>query len=117
MRVFSMKKKIETINDDSENSIEITDSDNLFEDIGFSKGDSIKLKVKADLYARILKTVRENRYTQHTVSKIIDVPQPRVSNILRGKIDNISIDSLIDYAYKLDKTLRVEILSERRDAC
>ncbi|RYZ51664.1 MAG: hypothetical protein EOP07_20950, partial [Proteobacteria bacterium] len=81
-----------------EETIEFTDSENLFEDIGFSKKDSVKMKMKSDLYIKIVQTVRLNKYTQHQVSKILDIPQPRVSKLLTGKIDNITVDSLVDYA-------------------
>lgn len=97
-----------------EETIEFTDSENLFEDIGFSKKDSVKMKMKSDLYIKIVQTVRLNKYTQHQVSKILDIPQPRVSKLLTGKIDNITVDSLVDYASLLDASLRIEVLSDLR---
>lgn len=100
--------------DDAEETIEFTDSENLFEDLGFLKHDSVKMKIKSDLYNRIVFTVRENKYTQHQVSKILDIPQPRVSNILTGKINNISVDALVDYASLLDKSLRIEVVTDLR---
>lgn len=109
-----MKNKIDKIEENIENEIEITNGENLFEDLGFSKRQSISLKMKSDLYARIISVVRENAYTQHKVSMILDIPQPKVSNILRGKIDGISIELLLEYAHRLDSTLRVELVSERR---
>ncbi|MBC7531831.1 MAG: XRE family transcriptional regulator [Oligoflexus sp.] len=108
-----MKNKKLPIDSDEE-SIEFTDSENIFEDLGFSKQDSVKMKMKSDLYNRIVQTVSANKYTQHEVSKILDIPQPRVSKLLTGKINNISVDSLVDYASKLDKSLRIEVVTDLR---
>lgn len=96
----------------NEGDVEITDSENLFTDLGFSEPKSIALKMKADLYCRIVAAVRAAGYTQHAVSKILDIPQPRVSNIMRGKIDNMSIEALLEYAHRLDSSLRVELVSD-----
>ena len=72
------------------------------------------MQLESKFYNRIVQTVRANKYTQHQVSKILDIPQPRVSKILTGKIDNISVDSLVDYASQLDKSLRIEVLTDLR---
>lgn len=84
-------------------------SDDLFSDLGFDRSESVSLKLKADLYAQILRIIRENNYKQHDISKILDIPQPRVSELLRGKIDRLRLEKLIQYTEALYPNMRIEV--------
>ncbi len=72
---------------------------NVFEDIGFSLEEAAILKFKSDLYAAIMKHAR--RYSQKQLQVILAEPQPRVSELLNGKISGKSVDKLLSYAGRL----------------
>lgn len=72
---------------------------NVLDDLGFSPEQSAVLKFKADLYAAILKHAR--KYSQKDLQVIFAEPQPRVSELLNGKIANKSVDKLLYYASRL----------------
>jgi|ERR1700690_838778 len=72
---------------------------NVFEDIGFSLEEAAILKFKSDLYAAIMKHAR--RYSQKQLQVILAEPQPRVSELLNGKIAGKSVDKLLSYAGRL----------------
>jgi len=57
------------------------------------------LKFKAGLYQAILRYAR--KYTQKELQVILGEPQPRVSELLNGKIANKSVDKLLYYAGRL----------------
>jgi len=57
------------------------------------------LKFKAELYGAILKYAR--KYSQKELQVILGEPQPRVSELLNGKIANKSVDKLLLYAGRL----------------
>jgi predicted XRE-type DNA-binding protein len=70
--------------------------ENVLEDLGFSPEQAAVLKFKADLYQAILKYAR--KYSQKQLQAILGEPQPRVSELLNGKIANKSVDKLLYYA-------------------
>jgi predicted XRE-type DNA-binding protein len=81
----------------------------VFEDLGFSPQEAAALKLKADLHTKIVK--RAARYSQKQLQTILDEPQPRVSDLLRGKMSKFSLEMLVIYAEKLG--LRTEIRTKR----
>ena len=72
---------------------------NVFDDLGFSPEKATALKFKAELYQAILKYSR--KYSQKELQAILGEPQPRVSELLNGKIANKSVDKLLYYAGRL----------------
>jgi predicted XRE-type DNA-binding protein len=72
---------------------------NVLDDLGFSPEQATVLKFKADLYQAILKHAR--KYSPKQLQVILAEPQPRVSELLNGKISNKSVDKLLYYAGRL----------------
>ncbi len=72
---------------------------NVLDDLGFSPEQATALKFKADLYQAILKYAR--KYSQKQLQAILGEPQPRVSELLNGKIASESVDKLLYYAGRL----------------
>jgi predicted XRE-type DNA-binding protein len=72
---------------------------NVLDDLGFSPEQATILKFKADLYQAILKHAR--KYSPKQLQVILAEPQPRVSELLNGKIANKSVDKLLYYAGRL----------------
>ncbi len=72
---------------------------NVLDDLGFSPEDATALKFKAELYQAILKYAK--KYSQQQLQIILGEPQPRVSELLNGKIANKSVDKLLRYAGRL----------------
>ena len=72
---------------------------NVLDDLGFTPEQATVLKFKADLYQAILKHAR--KYSPKQLQVILAEPQPRVSELLNGKIANKSVDKLLYYAGRL----------------
>src|SRR6266481_5254478 len=72
---------------------------NVLDDLGFSPEQATALKFKAQLYQAILKY--SEKYSQKELQAILGEPQPRVSELLNGKIANKSVDKLLYYAGRL----------------
>lgn len=68
---------------------------NAFRDLGFPREEAENLKVRADLMIQISKLIRSRRLTQAQAAGLFGVTQPRVSDLVRGKIERFSIDSLV----------------------
>lgn len=71
-------------------------SDNVFRDLGFGDEEAENLRIRADLMIELTKVIEARELTQAAAAKLLRVTQPRVSDLMRGKIDRFSVDSLIE---------------------
>lgn len=69
---------------------------NVFRDLGFGAEEAASLKVRAELMAELEKYIRAQRLTQRRAAEQFGVTQPRISNLMQGKIGLFSVDTLID---------------------
>jgi len=98
-------------------SLKVTPSTgNVFRDLGFAPDESAHLLVRADLLIRLQQVIATRRLTQAAVATRLRVTQPRVSDLLRGRIDLFSTDSLIDMLARLDVQVRLVLKPTRRRA-
>lgn len=70
-------------------------SGNVFRDLGFPDDEAENLKIRTDLMVRLSKLIEARGLTQAQAARLFGVTQPRVSNLVRGKIDRFSIDTLV----------------------
>ena len=69
---------------------------NVFEDLGFEPKEAEHLRIRADLMIEITKLIKARGLTQAAAAALFGVSQPRVSDIVQGKIERSSIDTLIE---------------------
>jgi predicted XRE-type DNA-binding protein len=81
---------------------------NVFLDLGFSPEKALALKFKATILIAILDEVKRKKYRQAQLVKVLDEHQPVVSNLLHGKITQMSIEKLLIYADRLGLSLDVQ---------
>jgi predicted XRE-type DNA-binding protein len=86
---------------------------NVLDDLGFSPEQATALKFKAELYQAVLKCAR--RYSQRELQIILREPQPRISELLNGKIANKSVDKLLHYAGRLGIEAKARFTQTRKD--
>ncbi len=80
-------------------------SGNLFADLGFSSPDLAL--AKAGLVQRIRDLIEERELTQIKAAKLLGLDQPKVSALVRGRVEGYSIDRLFRFLNALGQ--RVEI--------
>jgi predicted XRE-type DNA-binding protein len=88
-------------------------SGNVFSDLGFVPEEAEHLRVRADLMIKIEKVLKARALKQAEAAKIMGVTQPRVSDLLRGRIELFSSDALIDMLARLDVRVRLVTTSSR----
>jgi len=86
---------------------------NVFRDLGFRREEAEHLLVRADLMIQIQKLIVARGLKQKAVAKTLGVTQPRVSDLLRGRIDLFSTDALIDMLARLGATVRLTVKVRR----
>lgn len=74
---------------------------NVFRDLCFSQEEAEHLLVRADLLIQLQKTITMRGLTQPTAANLLRVTQPRVTDVMRGRIDLFSTDSLIGIPRRL----------------
>ena len=75
----------------------ITPADgNVFEDIGFPPDEARNLKIRAMLMLTAEEFIEERGLTQSQAAELMGVSQPRISDLVRGRIGQFTIDSLIN---------------------
>ena len=68
--------------------------------------------MRADLMIRLEKELASRGLKQAQAAKILGVTQPRVSDLLRGRVDLFSADALIDMLARLG--VRVRLVASAR---
>jgi len=71
-------------------------SGNVFADIGFSPDEAQNLLLRSDMMTRIERFVKRAGMTQTDAAHALGVTQPRLNDLLRGKIDKFSLDALVN---------------------
>jgi len=87
----------------------IKSSGNVFADLGFDAEEAANLKLRSQLMIAADKALIEKKMTQQAAAQALGISQPRVSDLLRGKADKFTIDSLVNILTKLghEVTLRI----------
>ena len=70
-------------------------SGNVFRDLGFRPAEAENLKLRSELMIELSKLIESRGLTQVQAAALLGVSQPRISDLVRGKIDRFSIDTLV----------------------
>ena len=67
---------------------------NVFADLGFPPAEAHNLALRAELASRIRQSAKG--LTQAEAARRFGVTQPRINDLLRGKLDKFSLDALVN---------------------
>ena len=71
-------------------------SDNVFRDLGFPAEEAQNLLLRSDLMTRIERYVNTSGLKQKDAATRLGVTQPRLNDLLKGKIEKFSLDALVN---------------------
>lgn len=60
--------------------------------------EAASMRARSELMMNLAQTIREQGMTQAQAAELFGVTQPRVSDLMRGKVNLFSLDTLIDMA-------------------
>jgi len=89
---------------------------NVFVDLGFAPLESASLQLRARLMAELIRIVRSRKLTQTAAARLLGVSQPRVSDLMRAKVDKFSSDALVEMLALVGIELEVTPHAPRRVA-
>jgi len=72
------------------------------------------LKVRAEVAHELIAEIERRGLTQRRVATLLGVTQPRISDLIRGRLDLFSLDTLVDMAGRVG--FKVDIKLSRRKA-
>jgi len=85
---------------------------NVFADLGLPNAE--ELQAKAVLANQIASIVTHRHLTQVEAARILSTGQPKVSELLAGRLDGFSIERLIRYLNALDRDVQIVVSPKPR---
>jgi predicted XRE-type DNA-binding protein len=82
-------------------------SGNVFADLGVAEPD--EMLAKSGLAVLIVRTIRERGLTQSEAARLLQVDQPKVSELTRGVLRQFSTERLVRFARLLGHEVRIVV--------
>lgn len=82
-------------------------SGNVFADLGVANPK--RVLARSRIMARIADILRERKLTQQRASRILGIPQSKVSCLMNGKLSMFSLDHLFELLNALDSDVEIII--------
>ena len=67
------------------------------------------LKLRSALMMEIAERIKDEGLTQTQAAEVLHITQPRVSALLKGKINDFRLDSLVDMAHRLGLHVSINV--------
>lgn len=80
---------------------------NVFEDLGLP--DSDELLAKARLASTISDLIEERQLTQSEAADLLETTQPKVSNLVNGRLEGFSLERLARFLNTLDRDVEIVV--------
>lgn len=80
---------------------------NVFADLGFDQDEAEHLRIRSALMGTLRDVLEKRKLSQADAAQLFEVSQPRISDLVRGKIGLFSIDTLVDMLARAG--IRVEV--------
>lgn len=71
--------------------------------------EAANLRARASLMRQIAAIVKENGWTQSEGAQRCGITQPRMNDLLRGRVSRFSLDALVNIATAIGYCVRVDI--------
>ncbi len=83
----------------------------VWDAIADTPAEAANLKARADLMRQITAIVKESGWTQADAARRCGITQPRMNDLLRGRISRFSLDALVNIATSIGRRVQVDIVA------
>jgi predicted XRE-type DNA-binding protein len=83
--------------------------DSVWDAIADTPEEAANLRTRAELMMKIAEIVKEKGWTQAEAAAHCSVTQPRINDLLRGRVSRFSLDALVNIATALGRRVHVEL--------
>ena len=87
-------------------------SGNVYADLEYADAD--EMLIKAQLVSKIAEIIKRKGFTQTQAAKLLGMPQPKLSNLLRGQFRGFSERRLMDCLTKLGRDVQIVVKTTPR---
>lgn len=67
------------------------------------------MKIRSSLAAQIISHIRKRKLTQAEAARLCQITQPRMSDLIQGKISKFSLDALVNIAASAGLHISVDV--------
>ncbi len=82
---------------------------NVFDALEDDPAVAENLKIRAQLMNALTRYIEKQKLTQVEAAELFEVNQPRISDLVRGKIERFTIDMLVNMLARAGKHLNVKV--------
>ena len=82
---------------------------NVWDALEDTPADAANMTMRSDLLIALRERVKSWNVTQNEAARRLGVTQPRLNDLLRGRITKFSLDALINLADRAGLTVRMDI--------
>jgi len=90
----------------------VVGSGNVFADLGYARPE--EAAAKAELAHKITKIIERRKLTQAEAADVLEVDQPKVSALRRGKLTGFSLDRLVRFLVLLGSDVQIVVKEQPR---
>ncbi|HEX7761111.1 MAG TPA: XRE family transcriptional regulator [Caulobacteraceae bacterium] len=83
--------------------------DNVWDALEDTPAEAASMTMRSNLLIAVDQRVRSWNITQAEAARRLGITQPRLNDLLRGKIDKFSLDTLINLATQAGLSVRLDI--------
>ena len=88
---------------------EIKSYTSVWDAIADTPGQAANLRMRAELMREIAAIVEQSKWTQLEAAEHCGVTQPRMNDLVRGRISRFSLDALVNIAAATGRTVHIEL--------
>ena len=90
----------------------VVGSGNVFGDLGYPRPE--ETAAKAELAHKITKIIERRRLTQAEAAELLQVDQPKISALKRGRLSGFSLDRLVRFLVLLGSDVQIVVKEQPR---
>jgi predicted XRE-type DNA-binding protein len=89
--------------------IEIESYNSVWDAIADTPEQAASLSTRAELMQKIVAIIKENGWTQTEAAHRCGVTQPRMNDLLHGRVSRFSLDALVNIATAIGRRVHIEL--------
>jgi predicted XRE-type DNA-binding protein len=83
--------------------------EHVWDAIADTVGESANMQAKAELMRQIVAIIKKNDWKQVEAAQHCGITQPRLNDMLRGRISRFSLDALVNIAAAIGQRVHIEL--------
>jgi predicted XRE-type DNA-binding protein len=88
---------------------EIESYDSVWDALADMPEQAANLRTRAELMQKIAAIVKASGWTQTEAARRCGVTQPRINDLLRGRVSRFSLDALVNIATAIGRRVHIEL--------